>query len=747
MPAAAQILSADWHRVADLRPRLQAGLRIERQRVRGQRWQVLLDEATGRSARLNPAAYAIAARLDGQRSLGQLWQQLEAHTPPDQDPPSQDELIQTVRQLHQHHLLAFDQQADFGALTAPSPALGAVAPALNHEHPAAGQSPWWSKLWSWRLPLIDPSRWLARCGPLARALFSRTALGLWLAAMLLMLIGLLMQGPRLWSEALTWLDSPRLLWVAALLYPVMKAIHEASHALAVRRWEGRVTEAGFTLMMLMPVPYVDASAASAFPRATQRVVVSAAGIMAELALAALGFGLWCLTDEGWLHDLGLVMWFLGAVSTVLFNANPLQRLDGYHVMADICQLPNLAPRSRQWWQERWQHWLSSSPRAVDGPAQRMAVAPGERRWLIAYAPLSWLYMLGLGWVIALSLGRLSTALGVAVGLAWALAWLVWPALRWWRQGWFTVLTAAGGDGPATSAGLRRLMGVPAVLLAVLALPWPDATLVRGVVWPPEQALVRTATDGFVDAVHVSDGAVVEAGQLLITLRNPRLLADQTQREAQLARAEQDQFSTMGHDPARAAQAAAEVARLQADVVRVAEQVAALSVRAGRSGRVVLPHLADLPGRHVGRGELLGHVLTAEPASIKVAVRENDPLLAARHDTASGHVSVRLASQGLAHSLTARIWRDAQGAATVLPTAALSTVMGGDIVTAPDDPEHRRAQRPVVLMDIRLAANQALPPLRPGERAWVRIDRGWSPPIMQVARWAMHRTAEVFHPSR
>ncbi len=755
MAADAQILSPDWHRVASLRPRLKPGLRLERQCVRGQRWHVLLDEPTGRSARLNPAAYAIAARLDGQRTLGQLWALLESHTPPDQDPPSQDELILTVRQLHQSRLLSFDEQADFGALAQASSA--SPQPLSMTADAARAGPPWWSRLWAWRLPLFDPSPWLARCDPLAHALFSRTGLTLWLAAMLMMALGLVLQGPRLWLEATTWLGQPRLLWMAALAYPVMKALHEASHALAVRRWGGRVPEAGITLMMLMPVPYVDASAASAFPRASQRMAVSAAGIMAELALAALGFGLWCLTEEGWAHELGLVVWFMGAVSTVLFNANPLQRLDGYHVMADACQLPNLALRSRQWWQGRWQHWLSGTLLPADEARQGLLLAPGERPWLIGYAPLAWLYMLGLGWMLSLSLGHWSAPLGLAVALAWGLTWLVWPAARWLRQGWRSVLAASAEGGTGARRGGRRLAAVLLLGLALLAVPWPDATVVRGVVWPGEQALVRTGVDGFIDTLHVQDGQAVQPGQLLLTLRNPKLQADQAQREAQLAQAEQDQFTAMNTDAGRAGQAGAEITRLQADVQRLQAQQEALTVRAGRAGRVVLPHQADLAGRYVRQGELLGHVLNDEPGSLKIAVREADApdVGQASHGSpgaaAPRSVSVRLASQSASSaSLTGQLWRDAQGATEQLPTAALSTAMGGDILTAPDDTEHRRALRPVVLMDIRLqpdADDPAREALRLGERAWVRIDRGWSPPMAQLARWMRHRAAEVFNPSR
>ena len=118
------LASPQWHRVAALRPRLAEHVRITRQWSRGQRWHVLQDTRSGRSCRLNPAAYDVAARLDGHLSLDALWALLDGRKPPPEagahtEPPSQDDVLAVVRQLHQHRLLHFDQAPDFGALAAP----------------------------------------------------------------------------------------------------------------------------------------------------------------------------------------------------------------------------------------------------------------------------------------------------------------------------------------------------------------------------------------------------------------------------------------------------------------------------------------------------------------------------------------------------------------------------------------------------------------------------------------------------
>src|SRR5690606_13925126 len=166
-----------------------------------------------------------------------------------------------------------DQAPDFGALAAPvdgqSPHAGAGLAATQADaQPEAGQAGTTAtpgkprnSLMAWRLPLFNPDRWLRAATPWAHRIFSPAGLLLWLLAMLALLVGMVLHAPALHTHASTWMHTPRYLLIAALCYPVMKALHEAAHALAVRRWGGTVHEAGITLMMLMPVPYVDASAA------------------------------------------------------------------------------------------------------------------------------------------------------------------------------------------------------------------------------------------------------------------------------------------------------------------------------------------------------------------------------------------------------------------------------------------------------------------------------------------------------
>ncbi len=742
--------SADWHRVAGLRPSLASHVTVSRTWVRGQCWHVLHETRSQQSCRLNDAAYAIAARLDGLTTVEALWQMLDragdgltvGSLGTVHEPPSQDEIVGVLHLLQRQGMLAFEDAPDFGTMLKGSTHLAGQ----DTPPPTPSQRPGQEKrnLLAWRMPLADPDHWLNRHTTWARRLFSSVGLLVWSCLMVALVVGLALHLTALNNHASQWMHTPRYLLLSLLLYPCIKALHEMGHALAVKRWGGAVHEVGLTWMMLMPVPYVNASASHAFPQAWQRAVVSAAGIQCELALAAVGLWVWQGSEPGLVKDLGFIVWFIGCASTLLFNANPLQRLDGYHLMTEALHLPNLAMRSRQAWQTRLHSWLKGE--ADHTKRQDMAPeAAGEHHWLLFYAPLAWAYQLALWTGLCWWAGSISSVLGW--GLAAISVWtlLLKPLVDLLKWAWQTTVNESGG--PAGTAGLtalKRTALAVAVILIALLLPWPDRTVVQGVIWAPEEALIRSEVEGLVATVHVPDGQAVQAGDLLLSLHNPQLSAQREHLAAQLSQAEQGQYGHLGVDSAKAGQASEEAGRLTAQLARVDEQIGQLQIKARRAGRLVWPEGDDLQGRYARRGQLLGQIIDSAPPVVKLAVAQSD-VSALREQTRA--VSVRLRAPDL-HPVDAALLRDAVGATQQLPSPALSQALGGDILTDPQDEQHLKALRPVVLMEVQLGKSWSSEhAARLGERAWVRLDHGWSPPIWQFLRWVRHRALLDFNPAR
>ncbi len=705
------LFSGSWYRVADLRPRLAPHLAVVRQPVRDQVWQVLSEPGSGRQLRLNPSAWAFAGRLDGAHTVDALWQQLVASM--GDAAPSQDDVMRLLTQLYRAGMVQFDA----------APHLSMLFTQRSEDRRAAARA--WINPLALRMRLLDPTRLLDRLAPLGRLLFSPAAGLLWLVAVVLAALACLVSFPALKADAATLASSQRGLWMAWLSYPFIKALHEFGHALAVRRAGGAVHEMGVTLLFFTPAPYVDASAANGFERRRDRVRVSAAGIAVELVLAAGAAAVWFAVQPGLVRDLALTVLLICSVSTIVFNGNPLLRLDGYHVMADALNLPNLAARSSAWWAALAMRVLHGR----DAPPP-VALAAGERKWLMAYAPLSWGYRIVL----------LAALVGWVGGQSWLMGWLLAAAFTGWvgwqAGGW---LLRVAGAGPARRRAVAVLACAGAALaVALLAVPAPAVVVARGVVWPPEGAQLRPEVAGFVQGTPVADGTRVRAGDVLLTLDDPALAAERERRAAELAGLQARQYQALLAEPARAAGLAGDIERSEAEIARADEQLARLSVRGGVDGVLVLPRPGDLPGSYAARGAMLGYILGDAPANVRAVLHEEDVLRMRNRIRA---IDVRLADAPGA-ALPATLARDAPGGVRALPSAALGQGRGGAIAVDPADKDGLRTLAPVFLMDVALPQQ---PAGRIGARAWVRFDLGHEPLGWQWARRLRQLLLRQFNP--
>ena len=462
------LLSEHWYRVAGLRPRLDAQIRVERISYRQQVWHILVGARGTRSMRLSPAAYAFIGRCTGAHTAQRVWDAVLVEFK--DDAPTQDEVLALFAQLRNAGMLSFERRVDLGPASVHAVARAPKAPANN--------------LLAFRLPIGAPDAWLTRLHPRLAWLFQWHWLAVWGVVVGAALVAAVVSADILWAHTRGWMVSPHYLLLAWLAYPLIKAVHETAHGLCVKHWGGTVPEWGITLLVFTPVPYVDASSASTFPRASQRFAVSMAGIVVELFLAAVALLIGLSVQPGLVQDLAFIIFFVGAVSTLAVNGNPLMRFDGYHALTDALELPNLDARSRRHWLE----WLRAHVLRV--PTQMPIVpAPGESRWLWAYAPLAWSYRLFISLAIVGWMASLSFMLGAAMALyfLWLLA--LKPLLALLR------FVTGHRLEEAQRTRARRLAGVwgGALAAALLIVPLPFASVAQGVVWLSDRAQVRAGT--------------------------------------------------------------------------------------------------------------------------------------------------------------------------------------------------------------------------------------------------------------
>ena len=694
------LFSPQWYRVSQLRPRLRASVRVQRHRHREQIWFQLADSGTGRRHRVNEAAYRFVGHLDGARTTGSVWDALVAEF--GDTALTQDDAIRVLGQLNSAGLLQCELTPDIER--------------LFRQYRRQVRRRRWMELnpLAVRVRVFNPSRLLAAFDPWLMRLFSPLTLLAWLAVVVPALLLAAHNWPELAAFAATHTDTPRYLLIAWFAYPLIKAVHELGHALAVRRWGGEVQDVGFTLFVLVPAPYVDASAASGFTRRSQRALVSGIGIMVELFIAALALFVWLNVQPGWVSDIAFVITLIAAVSTVLFNGNPLLRFDGYHLLCDALDLPNLDTRSRAWWSNLLQRLIFR----IDVPPTPFA--SGERKWLLLYAPLALIYRLYIGVLIALWLTTKSVLLGLAAAAVLIVVMAIMPLINFVRN--ITQIV----QGAQRRRSMRILWAVAAAaLIAITVVPLPYGSLAPAVVWLPEQAEVRAQTDGFVQELKVRDGEAVKPGQVLAVLDDPELIAKQAEAHSRLLALRVQYFNVMQVDRVQAQNFAQALAHAQTETEHIDARISQLEIRSQIAGRMVITRQDDIPGMFFKRGQALGYVFAPGELLVRAVVADEDAAVV-RQRSRSAAVWLEDRPGAL---LRGSVRRDVPAASFKLPHAGLADHNGGSVVTDPADSDHLRTLQPVFTVDVALA-NHAIE--RIGGRAWVRFDFGSEPLLLQWA---------------
>lgn len=694
---ARSLFSPSWYRVAPLKLRLRSHAEIHRQRFRGEVWYVLQDHQTGRFHRLSPSANLMMSLMDGRRTIEEIWDLVGQKS--DGDPPTQDETITLLSQLHGSDLLQGDMPPDFGELGERSSKQARRDLLGRLRNPLA-----------LRLPLWDPDRFLNATVHLVRPIFSVWGFLAWLALVVSGLVLAVMHWGQLTTSHVDQLFSLQNVVFIAAIYPIIKLLHEAGHAYAAKVFGGAVHEVGVMLLILVPAPYVDATSATAFREKWKRVLVGGAGIMVEVALAAVAMIFWVNAEPGLARAAAFNVMLIGSVSTLLFNGNPLLRFDAYYILADLTEIPNLGARANKYFWYLVQRHLLGLESAEDPATGR-----GEHKWLFGYAVLAFCYRILLSLTIAVIVATQLFFVGVILAIVSLAGTFVFPVFK----GAKFVLTSPKLHDVRARAVAVSAGAVLAVFAVFFAIPLPYGTVAEGVVWVPERSEVRAETGGIVTKYLSNPDSVVDAGKPLIELEDASLMP-----RIAVLQAQRDELEIRG--------AAARIAdRPQADIL--AEQAREiegslavmtrrrdnLTLKATLTGRFIAPGGPDLVGRYVKQGDLLGYVVNDSVPGVRVVVPQSDVDLV-RNRTQS--VTLRYAS-GLDVSVPATIARAVPAAQFDLPSTALSTQGGGSVVLDTSSGQPRTLEG-IFVFD--LAPERSPGPLLLGSRVYARFDHGAEP---------------------
>lgn len=691
------LFSRSWYRVAALKPRLRSHVRMSKHCYRGEDWYVIQDRFTGRHHRFSSEAYQIIGLMDGRRDLDWIWERacavLGDHM------PTQDEVISLLSQLFQADLLQTGALPDFTELHQRKMRSRRNRLLANLRSPM-----------SVRFPLLDPDRFLAATLPFVQFFLSWQFLLVWLATIVTAIVLAVVHWSDLTGNITDSLLSMENVLLVGLLYPVLKAFHEFGHGYMVKKWGGEVHEMGVMLLVLMPIPYVDASSSIVFKNKYHRALVGAAGIMVELFAAAIALFVWLNVEPGMVRSAAFNIMLIAGVSTLLFNGNPLIRFDAYYVLADFLEIPNLGQRSNQYVGYLCKRYLLGVHQA-----QSNADSTGEARWLLFYAVISFCYRLFLSVRIILFVAGKFFFIGVLLAIWAAYSMLIAPLTRIGKY----LLKDVHMRQKRGRIALVVLLPVVLLLAGLVTVPVPLNSFCEGVTWAPKKSQVYAGADGFVVEQPVKSGQRVKPDTVLLRIDDPDLSTEVKLLVARRAEYQVRYEMALPVDRTESALIKDEIERIEAELARTREREQALLVKSLNHGVFINKTAKDLAGHFVRRGTLLGYVIEPHEMLVRVVVPQKY-IEQVRSDIR--RVEVRLTGS-LDKVFPATVIREVPEASNVLPSIVLSLEGGGPYVLDPRSSDKPRSITRLFQFDLMLNDH---PIEKIGERVYVRFEHQSEP---------------------
>ena len=541
---------------------------------------------------------------------------------------------------------------------------------------------------------------------------------------------------------------------------IVKVIHEFGHGLSCKAYGGECHEMGFLFMCLSPALYCNVSDSWTMANKWKRIIISFAGIYVELIIAAISTFVWWYTPgRPFVNNIALCLMTLCSISTFVFNANPLMRFDGYYILADWLEIPNLRDRCNRYLKNLFSEYCLG---IEVQPEPYMAM--NRRVLFVVYAIVSYIYR----WVVTFSIiYTLSNFLGprlksftMILALAALASMIGWPIYRLGKS------LHQRGRLPDMKKNRVTATAVVAfiLVLAFFLLPLPISRVrSRGVVeldpGTSEKLYPSTVKGAVLDEVLVDDGQQVHKGDKLMIFRSPEL---ENQRATARAQKELHHREALGQlAKAQRASGAAERAQLEGQAgneeasseaagkleMVLNEQIERLTIRAPIDGTVFTQLKRTDAGKSWDENEMRPIGQVGDPKRLKVLlpVEPHEHQLLKEEMSAKGEnealpATVRIPGQGF-HYWDGRVNR--------LPTADAKTVPvqltfkgGGSLaIKTGDNPNVLVPQSQVYLVDVEIldVDNNLVIRPRPGVQPTVKIQCKWR----SAAWWTWHKINNLF----
>ncbi len=469
---------------------------------------------------------------------------------------------------------------------------------------------------SMQLPLFHPDRFFQRLTPWFSWLFSSYALVGWLLVVAWAVRDLVVHHHQLAAASTGVLAANNWLWLG-VVWVLLKVFHECGHAIACKRCGGEVREAGVIFILLAPLAYVDVTSSWRLQSKWARIAVAAAGMYVELFLAAVAALVWVRVAPGALSQICMNVMMTASVMTVLFNANPLMRFDGYYILSDFLELPNLYSLGQQYVRHvvrTYLFGLRSAPPVVGAGLRTLFVR--------GYGIVAWGWRTLVFFSLVLTAATIFEGAGVVISVIAIGGWLVSMVRR--------CAKFIGGESNAKPNWVRFTVvggGLTAmVLFALICVPWPGSVAAPAIVQYSAEAVIRTECDGFIRKVRVEGGAYVHEGQVLVEMSNDELDHELAQLELKI---EQSRIERRIHqrqrEIAKAQSESQQLRTLQKQFDEKSEELERLVVRAPCAGKIVGRNLNTLEGTYLTKGSRLLSIGNEDAKEVRLSIAQQDML--------------------------------------------------------------------------------------------------------------------------
>jgi len=705
-----------------LKIKLRPDLVVQPQFYEGMTHYVIKDPLALKYFRFKIEEYFLLQQFDGQNTLQDVKRAFERKYRP--QTISIEDLTRFVAQLHEAGVVVVDS---------PDQAEALIRRRRKNR---------WKKFWGFlanilfiKIPVIDPERLLNWMYPYFRWLFTRTFVALSVGTMLAAVTLVVSQWSHFYSK-LPEFESFFNWWTIFTFWislAIIKIIHEFGHGLTAKHFGGEVHEMGILFLVLTPALYCDVTDSWLLPNKWHRIWISAAGIYVELFLASLATFVWFNTEQGLLNSLSMATMFICSINTVLFNANPLLRYDGYYVMSDWLEIPNLRIKSTQF----FAYLIQEKVLGLEVPVQNYM--PRSRRSLfVTYAITSYLYR----WIVTFSiifflsqvlkpykLQSLSYMLAIG-SLVPLLAMPVYQIGKFLRT-----------PGRLRKVKKARAAAFAAAFVAIVAgillIPTPlriQGTLVLSPVDPVE---IYAEVDGQLAQLNVHDGQWVNQGEVLASLINhekeKELIQRQAEHDINWAKAQWFFQSPEIEGRAQARRYEQMAEQLEPTLAKINEQLGKLTLTASRDGQLIGVPNRETLGQWLRPGKPFCTLADPRHLEAHLLIDQSDIDLVPDDSTAWVKIYGR-SEMTIVSKVTERAPRNSDE----IPPE-LSNIAGGEIAAKPD-PKTGQIRPQSAVYEVIIPIDNSNLEFHPGQRGFAKIDAG----THTFGWWLWRLITKTFH---